>query len=211
MLHTFCQNNKLAVNTEKTKVIVFKKGGQLSRKEKWFYNGNNLEVIHEFCYIGVFFTNRLSLYKMAENMCAKAQRVLAHLFNSFGELPYLPAKTFFKVFDAKICSILMYGSEIWGLKPRQCVEHVQMYACKRFLNVSQGACNDAVLGDLGRFPMHIYTAKRCIAYWLRILSLPDSRYDRMCYNMLKYYDSIGQCNWVTDIKHVLYSSGFGYV
>ena len=29
--------------------------------------------------------------------------------------------------------------------------------------------------------------------------------------MLKYYDSIGQCNWVTDIKHVLYSSGFGYV
>jgi len=59
--HTFCQNNKLTVNTEKTKVMVFKNGGPRSIREKWVYNGNNLEVTNGFCYVGVFFTNRLSL------------------------------------------------------------------------------------------------------------------------------------------------------
>ena len=29
--------------------------------------------------------------------------------------------------------------------------------------------------------------------------------------MLKYYDSIGHVNWVTDVRTVLYSNGYGYV
>ena len=29
--------------------------------------------------------------------------------------------------------------------------------------------------------------------------------------MLKYYDLIGYKHWVTDVKHVLYSNGYGYI
>jgi len=29
--------------------------------------------------------------------------------------------------------------------------------------------------------------------------------------MLMYYDSLGYCNWVTDVRNALYSNGFGYV
>ena len=211
ILNNYCQTYKLKVNVEKTKVLVFKKGGQLSRREKWYFDGNQLEVVNSFSYVGVDFTNRLSLYKMAESMSNKAQRVLAHLFSSFSELSYLPAKTFFKVFDAKVCTVMLYGSEIWGLKYMSCIENIQLYACKRLLGVNLWSCNDAILGDLGRFPMYIFSVKRCLSYWLRLLKLPDTRYVKLCYNMLKYYDSIGHKNWVSDVKHVLYSKGYGFI
>ena len=86
-----------------------------------------------------------------------------------------------------------------------------MYACKRFLNVHMNACNDAILGDLGRYPMNIYAAKRCIKYWIRLLSLPRDSYTRLCYEMLLYYDRIGYKNWVTNVRCNLYTNGFGYI
>ena len=140
----------MKVNTEKTKIVVFKRGGCLSRKEKWYYEGKQLEVVNGFTYVGVYFTNRLSLYKMADAVATKAKRVLNYIFSSFYELSCIPVNTFFKVFDSKISSVLLYGSEIWGLQYMHCIENVHVQACKRLLGLSSTSCNDAVMSDLGR-------------------------------------------------------------
>lgn len=120
-------------------------------------------------------------------------------------------RTFFKLFDSKIAPIMLYGSELWALKQVKCLETLHLYACKRFLNVKPKACNDSILGDLGRFPMYIYAFRRCMKYWLRVLSMPGHRYVKLCYDMLVYYDTIGHKNWVSDVKLNLYSNGFGYI
>ena len=151
-LQSFCENNKLKVNINKTKIVVFKRGGQLARRERWTYNGTVIDVVTSFAYVGVHFTNRLSLYKMAENVSTKAENVLNYVLSCLNILPYIPVNTFFKVFDVKICPILLYGSELWGLQRMSVIEQVQIYACKRLLNVGTTSCNDAILGDFGRYP-----------------------------------------------------------
>ena len=211
ILSQFCQTSKLTVNIDKTKILVFKNGGGLSRNEKKYFNGNELECVNGFNYVGIYFSNRLSLYKMADSMAVKAKKVLVYILNSFKDIDCLPYKMFFKVFDSKISSILLYGSEIWGMKSPQCIEQLHIYACKRFLKVNVNACNDAILGDLGRYPLYINAHKRCIKYWLRLLQLPRERYSRLSYEMLLYYHNTGHDNWVTDIKNNLYSNGFGYI
>ena len=45
-LQLYCETKKLKVNVNKTKVVVFKRGGQLSRRERWTYNGLLIEVIN---------------------------------------------------------------------------------------------------------------------------------------------------------------------
>ena len=210
-LNTFCSRNKLTVNIDKTKIVVFKKGGNLARREKWHYGETELEVVNGYTYVGLYFTNRLSTINMAEAMSTKAKCVLAQILNTFSELHYVPYHTFFKVFDSKISSILLYGSEIWGLKHMSCIEKIHIYACKRYLNAPANSCNDAIMGDLARFPMFINTSKRCIKYWLRILQLPAHRYVRACYEMLKHFDQLGHINWVTHLRIHLFSNGFGYV
>ena len=56
---------------------------------------------------------------------------------------------------------MLYGAEVWGFNCDSSLENVHMFACKQFLNVSSGVCNDDVRGDLGRFPMHIFAIKCC--------------------------------------------------
>jgi len=82
------------------------------------------------------------------------------------------------------------------------IENVQMYACKRFLNLSKMSCNDAI-GDFGRYPLYVFAAK-CIKYWLRLMKMPDTRYARLCYNMLVCYDRSGCHNLATDVWEAQY-------
>ena len=42
----------LKVNLDKTKVMVFRKGGHLAAHEKWFINGQRLEVVNSYVYPG---------------------------------------------------------------------------------------------------------------------------------------------------------------
>ena len=41
----YCSNWGLVVNVEKTKYLVFKKGGQKSILDKWQYNGQTIETV----------------------------------------------------------------------------------------------------------------------------------------------------------------------
>ena len=56
LLSDFCNTNKLKVNKSKTKIVVFKNGGILSRHEAWTYNNVKLDVVNIFCYVGLTFT-----------------------------------------------------------------------------------------------------------------------------------------------------------
>ena len=159
----------------------------------------------------LIFTSSLSLYKMAEAMSSKAKRVLVSLLSSLHNYMPLSYETYFKIFDTKITSILLYGSELWGYENRVCIEQIHTYACKRYASAPLKTCNSAIMGDCGRFPLYIYSSKKCVKYWLRILHLPDHRYVRKCYNMLRLLDSNGKVNWVTRIRMLLSSNGFGYI
>ena len=43
-LHIYCEKWGLKINTEKTKVMVFRNGCTLWKNERWFLNGRKLEV-----------------------------------------------------------------------------------------------------------------------------------------------------------------------
>ena len=70
--------------------------------------------------------------------------------------------------------------------------------------------NAAVLGDCRRYPLWIESLKRCINYWLKIMKMPN-HHVKKCYFMLKTLDNHGRNNWVSNIRYILCSNGFGYV
>ena len=76
ILQDFCSTSHLKVNIHKTKLMLFKRGGRLSRLEKWYYNNTELQTVNSFSYAGVTFTPQLSLNSMATEMTLKGKRVL---------------------------------------------------------------------------------------------------------------------------------------
>ena len=93
-------------------------------------------------------------------------------------ISYLKKCVFFLIFDTKICSILLYGAEHWGVGKQLDIERVQNYACKRYMGVPLNTNNDVILGDCGRYPMFIECVKRSISYWLKLLKTGDNKYAR---------------------------------
>ena len=47
-LVSYCNKWDLTVNIDKTKIVVFKKGGILSRQEKWTYASETVEIVNSF-------------------------------------------------------------------------------------------------------------------------------------------------------------------
>ena len=94
MLQEFGNAFKLIVNVTKTKVLVFKEGGRLSKVEKWFYNNSQIETVNGFSYVGVvFFHNKGLCLKWP-----KAKKALNHLLVCI-VCPVFFIKHFFKIFD----------------------------------------------------------------------------------------------------------------
>ena len=54
LLNEACKRLFLNINENKTKVMVFRKGGFLGRNEKWTLNGTFLEIVNEYNYLGFF-------------------------------------------------------------------------------------------------------------------------------------------------------------
>ena len=79
-----------------------------------------------------------------------------------------------KLFDAMICPILTYNSEIWGVytKPdfkswdSSQIEKAHLQYCKRYLEVSSKASNVACRAELGKFPLIIAINQKIINYTL---------------------------------------------
>ena len=61
ILHDYCDRWKLTVNTDKSKVMIFRKGGRLSKLDKWYYGDEELEIVKEFTYLGIVFSTTGSI------------------------------------------------------------------------------------------------------------------------------------------------------
>ena len=76
ILSLFCMENKITVHVGKTKIVVFSKGGRIRNTERMTYNGEYIEVVSCFQYVGLWFTTKMSLYNMTEDLASKAKRIL---------------------------------------------------------------------------------------------------------------------------------------
>ena len=74
VLSSACKDLFLHINTDKTKVMVFRKGGFWGKHEKWHLNGKNIEVVNEYTYLGYTFTTKMSVTKGVDVLAEKGKR-----------------------------------------------------------------------------------------------------------------------------------------
>ena len=192
-------------------MIVLRNGGIINYNEKWFYNSEKLENVTYYSYLGILISSRLCWSKCVENLSVKAHQIISQLRYLSNRYDYFTSKLLFKVFDSKIKPIVLYGSEIWGVKKQDCIEKVHEKFCKLVLNVGKTTFNFAALSECGRYPMYVYYHHRAIKYWCKLLEENPNRYIRKCYTLLYQLDESGRHNWASDLRFLIYSLGYGHV
>ena len=76
----------MEVNTSKTKVIVYKKGGGLRKEEKWKYKGEDLEVVKEYKYLGYWFSSTGKNEKHMRKISIKCRNFDSKLIKELSQL-----------------------------------------------------------------------------------------------------------------------------
>ena len=50
----------LVVNFEKSQVVIFRNGGYIAARQKWFYDGMKLKIVNHYKYLGIIFSSGLT-------------------------------------------------------------------------------------------------------------------------------------------------------
>ena len=202
----------LVVNLQKSNVVVFRNGGHIAAREKWFYDGMKLEIVNQYKYLGVIFSTGLTFSYAHEDMANRAKKGVVGILKLLWTLGDQSPKLFFKLFDCQIQPMLTYGSEVWGLiADNRIIERIHLFAIKRLLNVSPRTPNALVYGETGRYPLYIFTYTRCIKYWLNILRMQEDRIPLKSYKMLYNMHCNNKNNWASSVCFTLYRYGYGHV
>ena len=80
------------------------------------------------------------------------------------------------------------------------------------MNVQKTTPTAFVYNELGKFPLIIERKLRIIKYWLKIVNSDDNNLTKIVYkNLLLDATSQTECeNWVSLVKYLLETNGFGF-
>jgi hypothetical protein len=210
MLHDYCERWKLTVNTSKTKIMIFKKGGRTSRGLRFSYNNAELDIVSEFSYLGIIFSSGGSFSKTHDALAGQALKALFKLKSYLYKFTNVSVSHMLELFDKLILPILTYGSEISGFSNADQLEKIHLKFCKQLLGVRPQTQNNFVYGELGRMTIKQHRIVSAIRYWLKITNSADFKYISCMYNIMltDLEKQPLKNNWAKQIKIALESLGF---
>ena len=193
--------------------MVFRKGGMLPRNMSFYYNGERLEIVKEFKYLGMVFTTGGSFAETQNTLCGQAQKAIFKLNKYLYKFTYISPKHKLDLFDKLISPILNYSSEVLGFIQAKSIERVHLQYCKKLLGVRKTTQNDFVYGELGRTTFITKRYFIILKYWFMILATDENEYIKMVYKlMLSDLDRFpNKVNWASLVRNLLMSLGFNNV
>lgn len=102
------------MNTEKTKVMIFRKGGIIPNNLAFWYDGARLEIVSQFVYLGLVFTSGRTFSEAQKNLAGQSLKAIFKLNKYLYKFTNIYVKHRLELFDKLILPILNYSSEIWG-------------------------------------------------------------------------------------------------
>ena len=183
-LLTYTRRWNLNVNIDKTKVIIFNKGGHIIKRFNFWLGTEPVSITQQYCYLGIIFTPSGSFNSAITNLTDKAMKAFFRLKQLN---PRDNAILTIKLFESLVVPILTYACEVWGPLALRKVdkqdfkslcdsvhcEKLNIRLCKYLLGVGKRATNAAVIAELGRFPISFKIIEHSVNYWHRLRCLPE--------------------------------------
>jgi hypothetical protein len=107
-LYDWCMQNLIYVNTSKSKIMIFRNGGR-APANTFFYNGEALEIVKHFPYLGVIFQQTGSCF--TQHITNRSSMAIFAM-NSIKKPFSLSINTAIKLFDLKIAPTATYAIEV---------------------------------------------------------------------------------------------------
>ena len=208
-LYEYCEKWKLRLNTEKSKIIVFRKGNR-PPTQQWKFGDNVLQTATAISYLGITLSSNGLMTQAQAKLADQANKACFLLHKRLSKFKNMSVSVIMDLFDKYIGAILNYSCEVWGFHNARDVEQVHLSFCKRVLGVKKTTQNDFVYGELERVPMSIERYIRVLNYWLKIVTGEKSALVSAVYQEgLRTIDDSCKYSWCRSVRTMLFQFGFG--
>ncbi len=221
-LFQYCEQWKLNVNSDKSKIMIFDKSGR-AYKDTFSLGPIILENVKDYTYLGINFTINGTFNKAINTLDQKAKKAMFKIRSTLFKTNVSP-KTALHIYDSLVRPIQTYGAEAWGafiknipkmfdimddryhLFDEACFEKTDLKFSKSVLSVHRMSSNAAVRGELGRYPIIIHILKQVLKNWFRIVEYDQNSllYDTYLCNLQMVFEK-KNC-WLSNIRKIVYDT-----
>ena len=182
--------------------MIFNKQGATIRKFKFYFQGQEIEIVKQYTYLGFTFIPSGKKHQEIENLINKAKKswfiLQRFLYKSEGKT----VNTYLNLTDTTIKPVVLYACESCGDPKGQNnstkIEKFHLSLCKQILRVKNNTSSSKVFGELGRFPLRISIETQLFKYLQRIPFLKEDCYLRRAFNEELANKESG---WMTKMRH----------
>jgi len=135
LLASYLQENKLIPNISKTKILIFRKAGPLCNSDSFTWEGEKLEIVSSYKYLGVTFKSSGLYNTQVKEAINKSKGALGCIWTIINKGKMRIPQSRFKIFDSLVQSILMYAAPVWSLQHLDDLEIVQQTFIKRLFRL----------------------------------------------------------------------------
>ena len=163
-LEIYANKRKLCLNTEKSKMMTFKKGRRRKNEPTWTWMGEPIEEVNEFKYLGFRFYKNNKKDKHVEEIARRGLIAIKQVWGLgeriFGE----KFKSRLMLFDSLIQSFILYAAEVWGWSGHAKLEAIQIKYIKWILRLENVTPGYLVLEETKRKRISVETGKRALKF-----------------------------------------------
>jgi len=198
----WCAKWKMSVNTEKTQIVHFRPRNTPQSSYNFLYEGNNLEVVKQYKYLGILLNENMDFQTVAKSLTAAGSRAMGLLRYKLKSLKECQYNTFSKLYMSYICPILDYSAGVWGFKDFSVTETTQHRAIRYYLGVHRFAANDMINGDMGWLSCRGRRQLSMLNLWNRLINMAPSRLTYKVFLWDLSYCDISN-TWANEIQLIL--------
>ncbi len=200
ILQNWCYKWRLCVNVDKTKIMHFRNKDSPLTKVAFVINGQPLECVEEYKYLGIMMDQFHDFVKTAELLAASAGRALGSVINKVKANKDLGFNSYTTLVDNCVAPILLYGSSVWGSKTYKVCENVLLRACRFYSGVHRLAPIPGIQGDFGWLDVKSRWTLEAIRLYNRFIKMSN---DRLNKKVFLWDKSLSNNNWSSGFKNVL--------
>ena len=120
-LFSAASRSQLKVNMNESNIVVFRKGGNLGVRERWFYDDCRMRHWEWWTLINILeycFSASLSFYHACQDLVSREKRAMLYINSKLYRIDCRSVNVVFcvKIFDAQMQPIVLYRAKIWGLE-----------------------------------------------------------------------------------------------
>jgi len=184
-LYAYCQQWNLTVNTEKSKIMVFKKHSRRQRADEcWLYNGEPLEVVKQFKYLGTWLTPNMSFSLHLQHKLADSKIAINSTWKTFLSNTKVPHSTKYKLFEATAKAVLCYCAQVWGIKQYDDAEKLLRYFLKKFFHLPPNTPNYMLHLETGLPQIYQHTIAIHFNYINKVMEMDNIRLPKIIAQLL---------------------------